>query len=449
MDLPSHICSVISAAYSVNVCDTRHSSSALVACAKHLLHSFCPVVQSCGINILPAAHSLIISLVYQLEWSSQFARAHPSKDSLTYKLAVYRCLSSILEATAHVASSVLPRVASRIISEVCFDISYAARGSLTQSLMNAEANLANYELQICCAVAATRLIDIFFVNHSFVLTHSLSEDTGSLAKSNGNFCDYKFKQALLTLSSEIHNLGMRLVELLKKSGKLTLMEQALVKPHFILPFLNAAAVVQDYGFLFSRSNALHELTKVLLTHRDTLIRTNAERCFRHTFKPFSSTKLDFSNGNYSVSSFTQTEQLLESSASIEVLDDLASSESKPDDKQKISEHTEVSMEVASVSCSMEANNEMPQETGRPSILRQSAAEDKNPSLSKGRGKKRVRFEDSPSITAKKACHDTAAPEAEENLYAQEEPTPAANSPPREDGSVSIEDALSTFDDTLI
>ena len=449
-----YLCSVISAAFSVNVCDARRSSSALIICTKHLIHAFCSVVASCGINILPAAPSLTIGLVYQLEWSSQFARSHPSNDSLEYKLAVYRCLSSILDVTREVSSPIPSRIASRIISEICSDISYAAQSNLAQSLINNEGNVDNHELQICCAVAAVHLVEIFFVNHSFVLTCSLAENTSSLAKSNKHFCDYKFKQALFALSSEIHNLSMRLVYLLNKPGKLTTIEQVLVKPHFLLPLLNAAAAVKDYGFLLGRSNALHELTKNLLTHRDPLIRTNAERCFRHTFKSLPNTKLNLLNPGPSVSSFTQTEQSLETPVSTPEASNLALSDLQKHDEILPHACEETSVVTTTASCSIatpmmdvETNSELPQETGRTSILRQSTTGTEEPTPSHKRAKKRVRFEESPPTTAKRVCTDTVVPEIREEPPAQE--SAQMKTTPNSGDDLSIEEALSTFDDTLI
>ncbi|CDS40099.1 conserved hypothetical protein [Echinococcus multilocularis] len=455
-----YICFAICAIFSVNICDPRHSSSALMACAKHLLHSFCVVVRSCGINISPAAPSLMTSLVYQLEWSSQFARQHPSKDSLTYKLAVYRCLSSFLDATAQVASPSLFRLTSRIIFEVCFDISFAARGSLAQSLVTSSEDMSIYELHVCCVAASIRLIELLFVNHSFILSRSMAEITDHSVRSDNNFCDYKFKQALLSLSSELHYLATRLVNLLSKPNKLTPPEQVIVKPHFLILFLNTASAVRDYGFLFPRSNVLHELTRVLLKHNDYLVRINAERCYRHTFKSLSDTtfaKLSLCDGSSLVSSFTQTEQSLKSLVSMQQENDGAPAlEAWQEQAQLAQEPLIANTTFIPDNCALLTRVEMTgtdtceaplQEMSKPSNLLDETTQAETPAPSK-RVKKRAHSEDPPPIPAKKTAPETVTQTTDVEKAPFPEACPQKAATP-EEGLLPIQDVLCTFDDTLI
>lgn len=454
-----YICFAICAIFSVNICDPRHSSSTLIVCARHLLHSFCVVVQSCGVNISPAAPSLITSLVYQLEWSSNFVRSHPSKDSITYKLAVYRCLSSFLDATAQVTSPSLSRLTSRIIFEVCSDISLAARGSVTQSLMTSTEEVNNYELNVCCVVASIRLIELLFANHSFILAQSLAEITDYSARPNNDFCDYKIKQALLALSSELHHLATHLVNLLSKANNLTPLEQILVRPHFLIPFLNAASAVRDYEFLFSKSNALLELSRVLLRHNDSLVRISANRCHRYAFislADLTSAKSSFRDSNSLVSSFTQTEQSSVSLVSTQTENDGATPlEAKQEQPQPTHEPIIANATFIPVGCVLTARVETAgtntceaplQETDKPSVPlgETTVVETSAPS----KGVKRRANSVSPPIPAKKAGLETLTQTAD----AEKTPLPEAFSQKPatpEEGSLSVQDVLCTFDDTLI
>ncbi|KAL5964352.1 hypothetical protein TSMEX_007920 [Taenia solium] len=455
-----YICFAICAIFSVNICDPRHPSPSLIACAKHLLHSFCVVVQSCGANISPAAPFLMTSLVYQLEWSSHFVRSHPSKDSIAYKLAVYRCLSSFLDAATQMASPSLFRLTSRIIFEVCFDISLAARGSVTQSLMTSTEDANNYELHVCCAVASIRLIELLFVNHSFILSQSLAEITDYSVKPNNGFCDYKIKQALLTLSSELHRLATRLVNLLSKANNLTPLEQVLVKPHFLIPFLNAASAVQDYGFLFSKSNALHELSRVLLRHNDSLVRISAERCHRYTFKSptdLTLAKSSLCDSNSLVSSFTQTEQSSESLVSTQKESDgetpleATQEQTKPTHEPVVPNATFIPgnciLTARVETASTNACKTSLQETNKPSVLLEETTLLKPFVPSKG-VKRNANLEDSPPIPAKKAAPETMTQTTDVEKTPLLEACSQKPATPEED-SLSVQDVLCTFDDTLI
>ncbi|KAL5111244.1 hypothetical protein TcWFU_000786 [Taenia crassiceps] len=397
------------------------------------------------------------SLVYQLEWSSHFVRSHPSKDSLTYKLAVYRCLSSFLDATAQVSSPSLFRLTSRIIFEACSDISLAAKVGATQSLM-ANTDVGNYELHVCCAIASIRLIELLFINHSFVLSQSLAQITEYPARPNNDFCDYKVKQALLTLSSELHHLAMRLVALLSKTNNLTPLEQILVKPHFLVPFLNAASAVQDYGFLFPKSGALHKLSRVLLRHNDSLVRISTERCFRYTFKPPSDltfAKSSLFDSNSLVSSFTQTEQSSESIVSTQENDSATPLEATQEQTQLAHEPAFANAVLAPSNCVLTARVETAgtntfeaplQEMDKSSVLLEETTLFEASAPSKG-VKRHANLED-PPIPAKKTSlgtmtyttdvEETTVPEA----YPQKPVAP-------EGGSLSVQDVLCTFDDTLI
>ncbi|VDM16189.1 unnamed protein product [Hydatigera taeniaeformis] len=454
-----YMCFAFCAIFSTNICDSRYSSSPLIICAKHLLHSFCVVVRSCGINISPGAPPLVTCLIYQLEWSSQFAQSRPSKDSLTYKLAVYRCLSSILDVTGQAPSSSLIRLTSRIISSVCFDISLAAGGSLFQSLTPSTEDLSNYELHVCCVAASIRLIELLFVNHSFILMHSLGRINNHPFRQDNGFSDYKIKQALLSLSSELHKLAVRLVNLLNKPNNLTPLEQVLVKPHFLIPFLNAASAVQGYGFLFSKSNALHELSKVLLRHDDPLVRINAERYHRYTFvnpAPLTLTKSNLCDGS-SVSSFTQTEQSFGPFALIqEEKDHVTPFEVTQEQAQQIHEPGVANttskpsnyVSIARAETTSENTCEIPfQETDRPLTPPKESSLVETLAVSKG-GKRRVSSDDSPPISAKKATQDIATQRSnQETVSLPESCSKKLNTP--EEGSPSIQDVLYTFDDTLI
>ncbi|KAM3172718.1 hypothetical protein ACTXT7_013962 [Hymenolepis weldensis] len=435
-----YLCSVVAAVFSVNICDARRSSFALISCAKHLLHTFSVIVQSCGVNISPAAPSLITSMVYQLEWSSSFARSHPSKESLTYKLAVYRCISSLLDATAHVASPALCRLANRIIAEVSSDISFPAREDLNQTLMSSRGDLAIYELRICCTVASIRLLEILFVNHHFILTRSLTEGVdASNDSSSQDICDYKLKHVLLSLSSEVNALASRLASLLNKQNNLTLVDQVLIRPHFLMPFIDTASAVVDYGFLFSRSNALYDLTKSLLAHKDYTLRLTAERCFRHSFK-FLKSEAPFgmsSSGNEKslVSSFTQTDAV---DFSVQFEKEKPNGTSKavePVEEESASAEPIVSGHIQPMN-SIETNG-IPEEKSLGPVSSEMV---ETPKQSDNRGKKRVRFEDTSQNPLKKSRL--------ENKNIMRAPTPAKppkqTSAPEEKPDMSlpsIEDAL--------
>ncbi|VDO07183.1 unnamed protein product [Rodentolepis nana] len=441
-----YLCSVIAAAFSVNICDARRSSFVLISCAKHLLHTFSVIVQSCGVNISPAAPSLFTSMVYQLEWSSNFARCHPSEQSLTYKLAVYRCISSLLDATVHVASPTLCRLANRVIYEVSSDISFPARENLNQMFISSGGDLAIYELQICCTVASLHLLEVLFVNHHFILNCSIAE--------GADFCDYKLKHALLSLSSEVNALASRLVFLLSKQNRLNSIEEVLIRPHFLMALIDTASAVVDYGFLFSRFNALYDLTKSLLAHKDYDLRLTADRCFRHSFKFLKSETPCLANEKLFVSSFTQTDETNPSiqpekeetnaTSAVEytskagtLVEKESTSHVSANFYSNVSEHHKPMNSIKSNSIPVE-------KTMKPF----SSEMMETPKQSENYGKKRVRFEDTPPNASKKSCI--------ENRSILRAPTPAKppkQTPAPEENSdlnfASIEEALCTFDDTLL
>nr|CDS30275.1 hypothetical transcript [Hymenolepis microstoma] len=450
-----YLCSVIAAAFSVNVCDARRSSFVLISCAKHLLHTFSIVVQSCSVNISPAAPSLITSMVYQLEWSSGFARSHPSEQSLTYKLAVYRCISSLLDATAHVASPTLCRLANRIIAEVSSDISFPARENLNQMFISSGGDLAIYELQICCTVASLHLLEILFVNHHFILNCSITEGVDiSNDSSDRNVCDYKLKHALLSLSSEVNALASRLVFLLSKQNRLNSIEEVLIRPHFLMPLIDAASAVVDYGFLFSRSNALHDLTKSLLAHTDYALRLTAERCFRYSFKSLKSETPCFGNEKLLVSSFTQTDEMYPSIQPEKEKSNATSAVEYTSKAVSLAEKESTSQVSANFYADVSEHhtpmnsikpNSVPVEKSM-SFLSSEMVE--RPKQSENPGRKRVRFEDTSPNPSKKSCI--------ENKSIIRVPTPVKplkQTPAPEEKAdlnlTSIEDVLCTFDDTLL
>lgn len=450
-----YLCSVISATFSANMCDARRSSFALISCIKHLLHTFSVIVQSCGINISPAAPCLITSMVYQLEWSSSFARSHPSKESLSYKLAVYRCITSLLGATARVVSPVLCRLVHRLISEVRLDISYPATENLTQALVASGDDLVVYELCICCTVASFSLLELLFVNHHFILSHSLSESPDdSNDFSDRNNCDYKLKHVLLLLSSEMNCLATRLMTLLNKPTRLSPVEQILIRPHFLLPFINTGAVVIRYGFLFPRSNALYYLTRALLAHSDPTLRLVAERCFRHIFEVFRPeihlANSVFSNEKPLVSSFTQTEApecfaqydntcvapVAEISPNPVPIEGKSASQTFTTADPAISESFK-SVDPPEV-------NKTPEEDSQVSVHSKMS---ESPNQPNKRGKKRILFADSSQNSTKKTRSDNKKI-AEIPILAK--PVQPASMLVRPDKDIlSLEDALCTFDDTLI
>ncbi|KAM7540954.1 hypothetical protein Aperf_G00000021144 [Anoplocephala perfoliata] len=447
-----YLCSVISAMFSVNICDARRSSFALMSCARHLLHTFSIIVQSCGINISPAAPCLITSMVYQLEWSSSFAQSHPSKESLSYKLAVYRCISSLLGATARVASPALCRLVHRLIAEVCLDISFPAKEILTQTLMNNGDDLTIFELRICCTVASFCLLELLFVNHHFILSHSLSESSNvSEDFSNRNSFDYKLKHAMLLLSSEMNRLASRLVTLLNKSTRLSPVERVLIRPHFLLPFLNTSAAVIDYGFLFSRSGALYHLTRTLLAHSDPTLRLVAERCFRHTFKALKSetwfSSPSFSDEKSLASSFTQTEtpecfvqiDNTTTAPAAEIPSKSVSTEEQSTSRTSTFIDPAICESFNSVD-QIEVNK-IPDENSQTSVFCKTADPLNRPNK---RGKKRVRFEDSTQNSTKKP-RPNSEKFAEVSSLAKLAPTPGKS----DEDMPSLEDALGAFDDTLI
>uniref|UniRef100_A0A5K3F5T7 DUF5742 domain-containing protein n=1 Tax=Mesocestoides corti TaxID=53468 RepID=A0A5K3F5T7_MESCO len=428
-----YICSVFAAALSVNVCDPRHSSPAVVDCVKSLLHCFSIVIASCGMNVLPACPSIMTSFVYQLEWVSQVVRSQFSVNMLAFKLSVYRCISSMLDASALVASSVLLRLVPRIVSEVCSDISNIVNTIASQTTVSSQNSPYFSELGILCAVASIRIIEQLFVNQSFVLSKLTFQNSPYNKMLDDGNHHYTLKKLLLLLSSEFENLASRLVVLLSKTSRPTPIQRVLLRPQFLASFINAMAAVQDYGFLFSESNSIRELCRVLLKHDDATVRTYAERSFRHSFKhcvkkPLLSVEDSTSHKNRRVSSFSQTDQSFCSSVSISIETENVCLPVQPQELPQPLEGSSVHRPP-----NMTGNSSSPQ---KPVRKRSSSTEAPAPS--------------------KKICSDASLQRpdteqipTEQTVESDPHSLDVSNTCKSNGAPSSISDALSTFDDTLL
>ncbi len=418
---------VMSSTLSVNFCDARHASTEFIACVRRLLHCFSVIISSCGIAISPAAPPLITGLVYQLEWSSQYAETSPSENSLAFRLAIYRCLSAVLDVSLQTASATVIRLAPRIMSELCSDITKSVRISAAgPSLANANETRV-LELYLCCTVAAFRIVEQLFVNHAFSFKSALSVSQFGNSRVDEDSSTYKLKKALIQLSSELVNIASQLISLSSQMGMLNCQQRLLFKPHLLVPFLNALSAMRDYGFLTSGCGTLRDFVRMHLQHDDPVVRSCAERNFRYSFRP-----LD------------QCPVMITEEASQPEVRPIFSVASIQTDLQPTTDLlTTAAIEEAAP---VEAEGKQEHQSPASPEAAAPAPESVVPT------KKRVHFEDAPTPT-KRSC--TEAPPNLPQQCTPRPPPPPPKASNREKNSeeketpLSITDALCTFDDTLI
>lgn len=422
-----YICSLMSSTLSVNLCDALHTSPALISCVRRLLHCFAIIITSCGVHISPAAPVITTSLVYQLEWSSHFANSSPSDSSLTYRLAVYRCLSSLIEASRQTCSVVLVRLLPRIVKDICSDFVNDNSIVMSQSSLPFDDNTRIIELKMCCAVAASRIVEQIFVHHSFALKSVLC---GCVSQNDDENASYKLKRSIIALHNELDATASCITRLHKQSYQINNHQRLVLTPHLLIPLLNSLSSMVEYGYLSVNVCSFRELARLNLNSEDPVLRNCAERCLRHAFR-YTEKCLVTTNTN---------DEKLRSESSVF---------SSVSTQSESLSSTEVSTQVESMGPVALSQPETPPEPAA-TVANSSAPPLENLSSPKPL-QKRVRFEDDPT-PSKKFCEDPVTMKLQSAPSARINPSSTSGHEMEgETGAnlTSVQDLLCAFDDTLL